>query len=163
MDLGFANATAVVVGGGRGMGLATASVAPTLRRMFPSIVTNADYCSSVNDANFDRVVGLIDDARTKGAHVEAVAPPGEHLPDRHTRKIAPTIVRDVDDSIATEETLGPVLTVRTYDRLADVIDYVNARPAPLVAYWFGSDDDDFRSFVQRTRAVESPVTTLPHR
>ncbi|GAB3237315.1 coniferyl aldehyde dehydrogenase [Mycolicibacterium hippocampi] len=129
-------------------------VRSTLRSMFPSIVTNTDYCSSVNDANFDRVVGLIDDARTKGAQVEAVAPPGEHLPDRHTRKIAPTIVRGVDDSmlIATEETFGPVLTVRTYDRLADVVDYVNARPAPLVAYWFGPDDHDFRSFVQRTRS-----------
>lgn len=125
-----------------------------LRAMFPSIVANADYCSSVNDANFDRVVGLIEDARAKGARIEAVAPPGEALPDRRTRKIAPTIVRDVDDSmlIATEETFGPVLTVRPYDRLGDVVDYVNARPAPLVAYWFGPDDDDFRSFVQHTRS-----------
>ncbi len=29
----------------------------TLRGMFPSIVDNDDYCSSVNEANFDRVVG----------------------------------------------------------------------------------------------------------
>ena len=126
----------------------------TLQAMFPSIVANADYCSSVNDANFDRVVGLIEDARAKGALVESVAPPGEMLPDRQTRKIAPTIVRDVDDSmlIATEETFGPVLTVRPYRHLAEVVDYVNARPAPLVSYWFGPDDDDFRSFVQRTRS-----------
>lgn len=126
----------------------------TLRGMFPSIVGNEDYCSSVNQANFDRVVGLIDDARAKGARIETVAPPGEALPDRRTRKIAPTIVRDVDDSmlIATEETFGPVLTVRPYDRLTDVVDYINARPSPLVAYWFGPDDADFRSFVRRTRS-----------
>jgi coniferyl-aldehyde dehydrogenase len=49
----------------------------TLRGMFPSIVSNADYCSSVNEANFDRVVDLIDDARANGASVEAVAPGGE--------------------------------------------------------------------------------------
>jgi len=65
----------------------------TLRDMFPSIVSNDDYCSSVNHANFDRVVGLIDDARVNGATVETVAPAGESLPDRATRKIAPTIVR----------------------------------------------------------------------
>ena len=47
-----------------------------LRRMFPSIVANADYCSSVNEPNFDRVLGLLDDARTKGAPVESVAPGG---------------------------------------------------------------------------------------
>lgn len=126
----------------------------TLTGMFPSIVDNDDYCSSVNQANFERVVGLIEDARAKGARIETVAPPGEALPDARTRKIAPTIVHDPDDSmlIATEETFGPVLTVRAYDQLAEVVDYVNARPAPLVAYWFGPDDDDFRSFVRNTRS-----------
>lgn len=54
--------------------------------------------------------------------------------------------------LADEETFGPVLTIRTYERLAEVVDYVNARPAPLVAYWFGPDTADFRSFVARTRS-----------
>ena len=52
----------------------------TLRGMFPSIVANDDYCSSVNEANFDRVVGLIDDARANGATVETVAPQGSRCP-----------------------------------------------------------------------------------
>jgi coniferyl-aldehyde dehydrogenase len=126
----------------------------TLRGMFPSIVTNDDYCSSVNHANFDRVVGLIDDARANGATVESVAPAGESLPDRATRKIAPTIVRDVDEhmKIANEEVFGPVLAIRPYCQLADAIDYINARPAPLVAYWYGPDNDSFRNFVRHTRS-----------
>lgn len=126
----------------------------TLRGMFPSIVTNADYCSSVDDANFDRIVDLLDDARAAGARVEAVAPLGETLPDRRTRKIAPTIVRGVDDGmkIATEEIFGPVLVVMEYTRLADVTDYVNQRPAPLVAYWYGPDGEQFRAFVRNTRS-----------
>lgn len=129
-------------------------VRDTFAGMFPSIVANADYCSSVNEANFDRVVGLIEDARTKGARVDSVVPPGETLPDRGTRKIAPTILQDVDDSmrIASEETFGPVLTIEPYERLSDVVDYINGRPAPLVAYWFGPDDTDFRSFVRHTRS-----------
>lgn len=129
-------------------------VRATLQTMFPTIVDNDDYCSSVNRANFDRVVGLIEDARAKGARVESVAPSGEALPDPTTRKIAPTILRDVDDTmlIASEETFGPVLTVRPYEDLGAVVDYVNARPAPLVAYWFGPDDHDFRTFVRLTRS-----------
>lgn len=125
-----------------------------LARMFPSIAASADYCSSVNEANFDRVVGLIEDARDKGARVDSVVPPGEILPDRSTRKIAPTILQDVDHSmrIASEETFGPVLTIEPYERLSDVVDYINSRPAPLVAYWFGPDDADFRSFVRHTRS-----------
>jgi len=126
----------------------------TLRGMFPSILSNDDYCSSVNEANFDRVVGLIDDARANGARVDTIAPGGESLPDRATRKIAPTIVRDVDENmrLANEETFGPVLVVRPYSDLADVIDHINQRPAPLVAYWYGADNDDFRRFVARTRS-----------
>jgi coniferyl-aldehyde dehydrogenase len=126
----------------------------TLRGMFPSIVSNDDYCSSVNHANFDRVVGLIDDARANGATVEIVAPAGESLPDRATRKIAPTIVRNVDEhmKIANEEVFGPVLAVRPYSQLTDAIDYINARPAPLVAYWYGPENDDFKTFVRHTRS-----------
>ncbi|MCV7370468.1 coniferyl aldehyde dehydrogenase [Mycolicibacterium duvalii] len=130
-----------------------AVVRDTWRAMFGSIVDNPDYCSVVNRANFDRVTGLIEDARDKGACVEAVIPPREHLPDPATRKIAPTLVRGVDETmrLATEETFGPVLTVRPYRNLREVVDYVNARPSPLVAYWFGPDDEDFRGFVRRTR------------
>jgi coniferyl-aldehyde dehydrogenase len=126
----------------------------TLRGMFPAIVGNDDYCSSVNEANFDRVLSLIDDARANGARVEAVAPAGESLPDRASRKIAPTIVRGIDDGmrIASDEIFGPVLVVMEYSRLADVVDYVNARPAPLVAYWYGPDGADFRDFVRNTRS-----------
>ncbi|OBF64767.1 aldehyde dehydrogenase [Mycobacterium sp. 852002-51971_SCH5477799-a] len=125
-----------------------------LREMFGSIVSNKDYCSSVNDANFDRVIGLIEDARDKGASVETVAPVGESLPDRASRKIAPTIVRDVDErmKIAREEIFGPVLVVKAYSGLTEAIDYINDRPTPLVAYWYGPDDADFRAFVRSTRS-----------
>lgn len=126
----------------------------TFHRMFPAIVSNPDYCSSVNDANFDRVVGLIDDARANGARVETVAPAGEVLPDRVTRKIAPTIVREVDDrmTIAGDEIFGPVLVVMGYSELDDAIDYINQRPAPLVAYWYGPDGEYFRKYVRNTRS-----------
>lgn len=126
----------------------------TLRGMFPTVIANADYCSSVNQANFDRVVRLIDDARAHGARVETIGPEGESLPDRASRKIAPTIVRGIDDRmrIADEDVFGPVLTVMGYSRLNEAIDYINGRPAPLVAYWYGPDDENFRSFVRNTRS-----------
>jgi coniferyl-aldehyde dehydrogenase len=126
----------------------------TLRDMFPTIVANGDYCSCVNEANFDRVLGLIGDARERGATVETVAPAGEVLPDRASRKIAPTIVRDVDATmrLAEEEIFGPVLTVQGYATLDDAIETINARPAPLVAYWFGPGGKNFRDFVRRTRS-----------
>ncbi|OBF43851.1 aldehyde dehydrogenase [Mycolicibacterium peregrinum] len=126
----------------------------TLSNLFPSIVGNPDYCSSVNQANFDRVVGLIADARAQGARIDSVVPAGEVLPDPGSRKIAPTIVRDVDDRmrIASEEVFGPVLVVRGYSALDEAVRHINTNPSPLVAYWFGPDDADFRHFVSHTRS-----------
>ena len=89
-------------------------------------------------------------------------PQGESLPDRATRKVAPTIVRDVDENmrIANEEVFGPVLVVRPYSELTDVIDHINQRPAPLVAYWYGPDNDDFRRFVPTPAAAAWRAMTL---
>ena len=36
--------------------------------------------------------------------------------------------------------------------MTDAIDYINQRPAPLVAYWYGPDNGDFRTFVRNTRS-----------
>jgi len=54
--------------------------------------------------------------------------------------------------IADEEIFGPVVSILGYSRLDEAIDYINRRPAPLVAYWFGPDDDGFRTFVRNTRS-----------
>jgi coniferyl-aldehyde dehydrogenase len=54
--------------------------------------------------------------------------------------------------IMREEVFGPLLAVLPYDSLDEVIDYVNDRPSPLAAYWFGADTPDFRRFKSRTRS-----------
>nr|WP_081876574.1 coniferyl aldehyde dehydrogenase [Nocardia rhamnosiphila] len=130
------------------------ALAGAWRRMFPEILGNADYTAVVNTANYERIIGLIDDARARGARVEPIAPAAETLPDPALRKIAPTIVREVTDemAIASEEVFGPVLSVLPYRELNEVVDYINRRPAPLVAYWYGPDRADFRTFVANTRS-----------
>ncbi|WP_026342939.1 aldehyde dehydrogenase family protein [Nocardia sp. BMG111209] len=126
----------------------------TLREMFPAIIGNDDYTASVDTANYERVVGLIEDARSRGARIDSIAPAGETLPDPVSRKIAPTIVRDVtaEMDIRTEEVFGPVLTVLPYDTVDEIVEQLDGQPAPLVAYWHGPDNSDFRAFVRRTRS-----------
>ena len=137
----------------------------TLRGMFGSIVSNDDYCSSVNQANFDRVVGLIEDARANGASVETVAPEGELLPDRATRKIAPTIVRDIDDrmQIASEEIFGPVLVVKGYSGLTEAIDTSTSGRRR----WWPTGTDPTTPTSAPSSATPAaaawPATTLPHK
>lgn len=124
-----------------------------IREMLPTVLGNPDFCSSVDDANYQRVIGLIEDARAKGARITSIVPPGEALPDSDSRTIPPTLVTNVDSAmrITAEEIFGPVLVVIGYQHPTEVIDYVNERPSPLVAYWYGRNDRHFREFVRRTR------------
>ena len=130
-----------------------AAVEQQFRRSFPTILDNPQHCTIVNDKNYQRILGLIDDARAKGAAVIEAAPPGEDLPSANQRRIAPTILRDVtgDMAVMRQEVFGPVLSVLPYKQLDEVIDYLNARPSPLASYWFGEDSADFRRYCAHTR------------
>jgi coniferyl-aldehyde dehydrogenase len=104
--------------------------------------------SIVNDRNFLRVKDLIDDAEAKGAEVVHLLSADRTPFDRESRTIAPTIVLGVTDEmkLATEEVFGPVLTVFPYNSVDQIIGYVQARPTPLAAYWYGPRGEDFDRF-----------------
>ncbi|MER5453069.1 aldehyde dehydrogenase family protein [Streptomyces sp. NPDC002766] len=114
---------------------------------FDSYVDNPAVTSIVNDKNFARISGLIQDAVARGAKAL-----GDGASDAATRRISPTILLGVteDMAIAQEEVFGPVLTVYPYDDVAETIAYVNAHPSPLAAYWYGDDSPDFAEFRRRT-------------
>ncbi|WP_068401387.1 aldehyde dehydrogenase family protein [Kribbia dieselivorans] len=122
--------------------------------LLPDVLDNPGVVSIVNDRNFQRVTGLVDDAVQQGATSIVVAPEAElaSLPDAATRRIAPTILLDVPATarIADEEIFGPVLPIYVYDDVSETIEYVRNRPNPLGAYWYGEDDDEFRAFLDGT-------------
>jgi coniferyl-aldehyde dehydrogenase len=131
-----------------------AAVHRQFRESFPTVLGNAEHCTIVDDRNYERVVGLVEDARSKGATVIEAIPPGETLPSPRERRIAPTVLTGMTDDmrVMSEEVFGPVLSVLPYRSLDEVIDYVNARPSPLASYWFGKDSQDFRTYCARTRS-----------
>ena len=57
------------------------------------------------------------------------------------RKVPPTVVLDANDemTIMQEEIFGPLLPVKTYDTLDEVVEYVNAKDRPLGLYIFTND------------------------
>lgn len=111
-----------------------------MAKMYPTLQKNPDYTSIVNDKHYARVRAYVDDAKTRGAKVVELNPAGETL-DPGTRKIAPTLVLDPTDEMLCmqEEIFGPVMPVRTYEKLDDAIAYVNDHPRPLALYCFSND------------------------
>ncbi|MGW2964487.1 aldehyde dehydrogenase family protein [Streptomyces sp. NPDC001220] len=121
---------------------------------FPDYATHPGVTSVINEKNFDRITALVDDAVAKGARAVLGVPEGDRASaaNRSTRRIPPTILLNVTDDmrIAEEEIFGPVIVVFPYDDIKEAIAYVNDRPSPLAAYWYGDDSDDFREFRRRT-------------
>jgi len=96
------------------------------------------YTSVIDDKSYRRLRATLEDARQKGAQVVPLV--GTSFNDE-LRKIPPHVVLDVTDDmvIMRDEIFGPLLPVKTYRSLDEVIAYVNARDRPLGFYVFTND------------------------
>lgn len=122
----------------------------------PDIIESGQMTTLIDEGAYERVHGLLEDAAAKGAQVIRAVSSDTAGEDamRRDRIMPPVVVLGVTDEmrIDHEEVFGPVLAVHTYDDLTEVLDRLAERPAPLVASWFGPADDDYRTFVDRTRS-----------
>lgn len=133
-------------------------------RFYPEGPASPDYTSIVSERHYDRLVGLIEDARRRGARiVEAGVKPQRATSG--VRTLVPTLAVGASDesAIMQEEIFGPVLPVRTYRSMNEVIDYVNARPRPLALYYFGNEDGECETLLKRTTSGNTGINnTLMH-
>lgn len=123
-----------------------------MQETFPSLQANPDYTSIISPRHFERLQALLDDARAKGAEIVSLKPEGEVDADPATRKLVPTLVLGARDDmrVMQEEIFGPILPLVTYQDPAEAIDYINAHPRPLAAYYFGLDALRQRHFADHT-------------
>lgn len=119
--------------------------------LYPEGPASQDYTSVVSVRHYDRLRGLLDDARAKGARIVETGVSPERAKGRaHT--LPPTLVFNLRDDmrIMQEEIFGPLLPVVTYGDLAEAIAFVNARPRPLALYYFGSSAAHRAEVLRRT-------------
>ena len=108
-----------------------------------------DYTSIIDERSYQRLIGALDDARARGATLFPLLP-GPAF-DAATRKIAPHIVLDAPDDclLMQREIFGPILPLRGYTSLDNVIDQVNAGPRPLAIYPFSNDAGQVQMLLDR--------------
>ena len=123
-------------------------------RAYPSLLDNEDYTAIASAGHFERLRHLVDDARQKGADVTIVNPASEQLWDGHGRKFPLCLLTGVTDDmlVMQEESFGPILSLLPYDSLDEALAYVAGRPAPLSAYYFGSDAGERERVVEHLSA-----------
>lgn len=120
--------------------------------MFPSLKDNSDYTSIVNQRHYDRLTSYLDDARAKGATIIEINPENEDFSQQPHFKIPPTIIVEPSDDmkIMQEEIFGPILPVKSYEKVEEAIQYVNDHDRPLGLYYFGEDSAEENKVIERT-------------
>ncbi len=119
------------------------------RSFYPSLATNPQYTSIINDRQYRRLTALIEDARGLGAAIHHLH---DEPSDAERRRLSPVAVTGVNDSmrLQQEEIFGPILPVVPYGSIDEAIAYVNARPRPLALYYFGANDAALDAVLTRT-------------
>jgi coniferyl-aldehyde dehydrogenase len=97
------------------------------------------YTSVIDEKSYRRLRATLEDAARKGARLVPLVP-GASFNDLQ-RKIPPHLVLDPTDDmiIMQEEIFGPLLPVKTYRAIDEVLEYVTARDRPLGFYVFTND------------------------
>jgi len=112
------------------------------QRIMPARYPDTDspqYTSVIDKKSYDRLRATLDDARDKGAEIVPLVPSATF--NDQLRKIPPHLVLDVRDDMVVmqNEIFGPILPVKTYRSLDEVITYVNGKDRPLGFYLFTND------------------------
>jgi len=127
-----------------------------------------DYTRVVNDGQYARLQGYVDDAHSRG--IETIALAGRADPAQ--RLLPPTVVLDPGDDarVMQEEIFGPVFPIKGYRTLDEAIAYVNAHDRPLALYPFSHDRASVEKILRETLAggisvndtlFHFAITTLP--
>ncbi|MGQ0428565.1 MAG: coniferyl aldehyde dehydrogenase [Gammaproteobacteria bacterium] len=116
---------------------------------YPTLATNPQYTSIINERQFRRLSACIEDARNRGATIHALH---DEATDAERRRLSPVAVTDVTDDmrVMQEEIFGPILPVVGYGSIDEAIAYVSARPRPLALYYFGAEDAHLEAVLGRT-------------
>ena len=99
----------------------------------------------------ERLQRLLAEAKSSGAKVIQL---DDGEPDLVTRRMPLSIVIDPSESleISKEEIFGPILIVRPYNSVAEVIAQINDGERPLGLYVFGSNEEEIQHVLRNTKS-----------
>lgn len=110
-------------------------------RQYSLTPLNEHFPKIINAKHFTRLTGLMKN--------QSIAFGGGYNTD--TQQIEPTLIDEPswDSPIMTEEIFGPILPVLTYDKPAEAINLITARPKPLACYLFTTNKETENYFLKR--------------
>lgn len=123
-----------------------------IQTIYPNLSAheNADYARIVNQNHALRIDKLRTDAQRKGAqliHASAANNPSE-------RFIAPTLLADISAEMDISETeiFGPILPIKTYENIEDVLLILQDEAPPLALHIFTKNKKLAQNIIDNTRS-----------
>jgi coniferyl-aldehyde dehydrogenase len=107
-------------------------------RMYGRVTDNQDYTSIAHGRHYDRLHGMLEEARAAGARVVSLS---DETPDAEDRRMSLTAVVDppLDSALMREEIFGPILPVIPCESFDGALAFIGSRPHPLALHYFGRD------------------------
>ncbi|SNS19115.1 coniferyl aldehyde dehydrogenase [Tropicimonas sediminicola] len=131
-----------------------------VRASYPGGLADPNLTTIVSDRHHARLLGLLEDARARGAEIVPALTEGGN--SAHPRAVSPTLVLNATPEMAImqEEIFGPYLPVVAAETRAEAIRFVNARPRPLALYVYGRDRDGIAEVLDRTTSGNVTVNGM---
>lgn len=132
------------------------------KETYPNIIDNEDFTSVIDDRAYDRITGYIDEAIKENCRVIKSNPMNENVPDKSSRKIPLTLIVNPPEhlQVCKNEVFGPILSIFTYEKLGDAIQYINSKPKPLALYVFGKNKTEINQVVNNTSSGGVTINDL---
>lgn len=153
----------VLIDAGRVPALVQALRAQVLAR-YGDFAAPRDYTRIINEGQFQRLRGYVDDARARGLEVVELATVAADQAQAE-RLMPPTLVLEPGDDakVMQDEIFGPILPIKSYHSLDQAIAFVNGRDRPLSLYPFSHDRASVEKILRSTLAGGVTVNdTLLH-
>ncbi|MES2148970.1 MAG: coniferyl aldehyde dehydrogenase [Pseudomonadota bacterium] len=129
-----------------------------MRERYPDL-NHDDYTAIIDQRSYQRLQETLDDALAKGARAVSLFPGQQSAPGM--RKFPLTLLFNVRDDmlVMQREIFGPLLAVKSYSSVNEVVDYINCHDRPLAFYPFSKDRVLQQFYIDR---VMSGGVTLNH-
>lgn len=118
----------------------------TINRFFPSDDWKSSFSKILSESRFNKLCDLINSKKVITGGII----------DKSNLQISPTLVWDeIEDEFIDFEIFGPILPIRIYKDLEDVVQYLNSKESPLGLYFF-SKNKEKQEFI-KTRVISGSI------
>ena len=133
----------VLLGRGRAEEFAS-ELSKWLSRAYPDLQNNPDYTRVINAGQFARLDTLLTElerqADSPELTLQLLKPLGERVAAQQLLPPVLVLNPDLSSALMQDEIFGPILPIIEVESYPSALEFINQRPRPLAAYYFGKRD-----------------------